>query len=218
MVSSDDCMQKSSTAPATTSRPSSPPSANPSKEIMEDMHDDTLVESNNENVTDNMNIVEDEMLGGDGAIVPEVVHSHHCIANRSCSAIGMLNTDLAVMLEIVATSSVQGTIVEQRHELMVSPTGGIPTWRKAHFIKPSVSSIDGPPMKLPSLSPMPIWPLEVVFSGWMDPIKKWKTWKNGVLRLTPLFSHGVRQLLHWRICRFWVVFQFWAVLLSPGTS
>ncbi|XP_022889204.1 uncharacterized protein LOC111404661 [Olea europaea var. sylvestris] len=73
-------------------------------------------------------------------------------------------------------ASVQGHIVEQRHELMVCLTGGIPIWRKAHFIKPSISSIDGPTIKLPSLSPMPIWPLEVVFSGWMDPIKKWKTW------------------------------------------
>ncbi|XP_022888418.1 protein FAR-RED IMPAIRED RESPONSE 1-like isoform X1 [Olea europaea var. sylvestris] len=72
IVSSDDCGQKSSTTPAATSRPSSPPSANPSKEIIEDVHDELLVESNTENVTNDMNIVEDEMSGGDGAIVPKV--------------------------------------------------------------------------------------------------------------------------------------------------
>ncbi|CAA3006719.1 Hypothetical predicted protein [Olea europaea subsp. europaea] len=72
--------------------------------------------------------------------------------------------------------SVQETIMEQRKELMVSPTGGIPTLRKAHFLKPSVSSIDGPPMKLPFLTPKPRWPLEVNFNGWRDPIKKWDKW------------------------------------------
>ncbi|CAI9760434.1 unnamed protein product [Fraxinus pennsylvanica] len=59
---------------------------------------------------------------------------------------------------------------------MVSPTGGLQTLRKAHFLKPSVSSIDGPPMKLPFLTPKPKWPLEVNFNGWRDPINKWDKW------------------------------------------
>ncbi|KAL3851226.1 hypothetical protein ACJIZ3_013108 [Penstemon smallii] len=68
------------------------------------------------------------------------------------------------------------TIIEQRKELMVSPTGSLPTLRNAHFLKPSVTSIDGPSLKLPALTPKPIWSLDVTFNGWRNPLKKWNIW------------------------------------------
>ncbi|XP_009781168.1 uncharacterized protein [Nicotiana sylvestris] len=70
------------------------------------------------------------------------------------------------------------SIFEVREELMVSPLGGIPQHRTAHFLKPIVSSPDGPPLKLPSLpfSSESEWPLKVSFNGWRLPQNKWKKW------------------------------------------
>ncbi|XP_034678729.1 uncharacterized protein LOC117908971 [Vitis riparia] len=76
------------------------------------------------------------------------------------------------------------TIVEEREELMVPlTTDPNPTLRTAHFLKPSLASINQQPLfKPPSLS-SPLtdfepgeWPLKLVFTGWIDPQKNWKTW------------------------------------------
>ncbi|GLT65938.1 hypothetical protein SLA2020_383380 [Shorea laevis] len=75
-------------------------------------------------------------------------------------------------------------IVEGREECMVSPTGGEPTIRKAHFIKPSTDSITEPFSKLHFLSlssfPAAFNPkncaLEVNFNGWRYPQKDWTAW------------------------------------------
>ena len=60
-------------------------------------------------------------------------------------------------------------IFEEREELMVSPTGGNPTLRIAHFLKPSVTSTEGlPPPFLsaePTISELENLPLKVCFRG-----------------------------------------------------
>ncbi|XVF77521.1 hypothetical protein PTKIN_Ptkin14bG0051300 [Pterospermum kingtungense] len=79
------------------------------------------------------------------------------------------------------------SIVEERKELMVSPTGKNLKLRNAHFITPSIGL--GPvdeklvanlPSNCLSSSPTTFepkkWPLEVKFSGWRYPQKNWKTW------------------------------------------
>ncbi|GKV15655.1 hypothetical protein SLEP1_g26425 [Rubroshorea leprosula] len=83
------------------------------------------------------------------------------------------------------------SIVEVREEVMVSPTGGNPTVRKAHFIKPSTNSITGPFSKLHSLSlfsfPAVFDPkkcgLEVKFIGWRSRHNKWRTWVHKMASL-----------------------------------
>lgn len=59
-----------------------------------------------------------------------------------------------------------------------------PILRKAHFIEPTLTSIDGPVFDIPphcvsvlppSLEPI-TWPLEVKFDGWRTPPREWKTW------------------------------------------
>ncbi|KAF3959312.1 hypothetical protein CMV_015860 [Castanea mollissima] len=71
-------------------------------------------------------------------------------------------------------------IFEEREELMVSPTGGNPTLRLAHFLKPSVSSIDElPPPFLsaePTVSELEKLPLKVHFKGWRRTDENWKMW------------------------------------------
>ncbi|KAK3014487.1 hypothetical protein RJ639_009390 [Escallonia herrerae] len=69
-------------------------------------------------------------------------------------------------------------IFEEREDLMVSPTGGSPTLRRAHFLIPTVNSINGPKLKLPSLSLSPDTklPLKVYFNGWRRPLRNWNTW------------------------------------------
>ncbi|KAJ8532585.1 hypothetical protein K7X08_012508 [Anisodus acutangulus] len=61
---------------------------------------------------------------------------------------------------------------------MVSPLGGIPQLREAHFLNPIVSSIEGPRLKLPSLpfSSESEWPLKVSFIGCRNQQNKWKKW------------------------------------------
>ncbi|KAI8557615.1 hypothetical protein RHMOL_Rhmol04G0023600 [Rhododendron molle] len=70
---------------------------------------------------------------------------------------------------------VQETLVEERDELMVSPTGGNPTRRTAYFLKPSVSSIKAPVFELASASlssnqSLLDLPLRVSFKGWRNPV------------------------------------------------
>lgn len=64
-----------------------------------------------------------------------------------------------------------------------------PTLRNAHFLKPSVTSIDGPVFNLPqhplsfaytSFEPTK-WPLKVIFNGWRFRSEKWKAWVNHLL-------------------------------------
>ena len=71
-------------------------------------------------------------------------------------------------------------IFEEREELMVSPTGGNPTLRIAHFPKPSVSSIDELPSPFlsvePTISELENLPLKVHFKSWRRMDENWKMW------------------------------------------
>lgn len=69
------------------------------------------------------------------------------------------------------------TIFEEREDLMVSPTGGTPTLRVAHFLKPSISGPNQkPPPSISLSSKEPKWLANVAFEGWRDPQRKWKDW------------------------------------------
>ncbi|CAL9017576.1 unnamed protein product [Prunus brigantina] len=77
------------------------------------------------------------------------------------------------------------TMVEEREEHMVSPTGGNPFRKKAYFLKPTLPScIDEPPFELPRCfsSSLPThfkpksWHLNVEFYGWRSSQENWKTW------------------------------------------
>ncbi|XP_022735556.1 uncharacterized protein LOC111288863 [Durio zibethinus] len=76
------------------------------------------------------------------------------------------------------------TIVEEREEFMVSPTGGYPTRRKAHFLNPTATSNIGKVSELPMdcFSPKPLTcdfkdlSEKVLFKGWKHPTEKWKRW------------------------------------------
>ena len=63
---------------------------------------------------------------------------------------------------------------------MVSPTGGNPTLRIAHFLKPSVSSIDELPSPFlsaePTISELGNLPLKVHFKSWRRMDENWKMW------------------------------------------
>ena len=63
---------------------------------------------------------------------------------------------------------------------MVSPTGGNPTLRIAHFLKPSVSSIDELPSPFlsaePTISELENLPLKVHFKSWRRMDENWKMW------------------------------------------
>jgi hypothetical protein len=81
------------------------------------------------------------------------------------------------------------TIIEERQELMISPTGdSIPTKRKAHFLKPSVNSAPGPDFELPFLPipPKPTipevekLPLIVKYKGRRYPQNNWKEWVDSL--------------------------------------
>ncbi|KAK4377666.1 hypothetical protein RND71_003962 [Anisodus tanguticus] len=74
--------------------------------------------------------------------------------------------------------AIKDSIFEERKEQMVSPLSGIPQLRKAHFLKPIVSFIEGPNLKLPSLpfSAESEWPLKVAFNGCRHDQNKWKKW------------------------------------------
>ncbi|KAI9187042.1 hypothetical protein LWI28_023647 [Acer negundo] len=75
--------------------------------------------------------------------------------------------------------------IVEREELMVSPSGyGEPTMRVAHFLQPTVTSIEGPVFQLPSscFSSLPLtfepknWPVKLEFHGCMTPPEDWKIW------------------------------------------
>ncbi|KAM3396253.1 hypothetical protein P3S68_005259 [Capsicum galapagoense] len=72
----------------------------------------------------------------------------------------------------------ENSIFVEREELMVSPSGGIPHLRKAHFLNPIASSIEGPNVKPPSLYFLSEseWPLRVSFNGCRHQQIKWKKW------------------------------------------
>ncbi|PQQ16750.1 hypothetical protein Pyn_25501 [Prunus yedoensis var. nudiflora] len=79
----------------------------------------------------------------------------------------------------------QDSMVEEREEYMVSPTGGNPFLRKAYFLKPTLpSSAKEPPLKLPHcfsslpshFEPKKKWPLEVKFPGWRKLSEDFITW------------------------------------------
>ncbi|KAM0997540.1 hypothetical protein ACFX2I_007397 [Malus domestica] len=76
------------------------------------------------------------------------------------------------------------SMVEEREELMVPPSGGNPFLKKAYFLKPTlpISTIELP-FELPhSFSSIPSrfepkkWPLQVEFHGWKQGTKDWKSW------------------------------------------
>ncbi|XP_057951062.1 uncharacterized protein LOC131145896 [Malania oleifera] len=81
------------------------------------------------------------------------------------------------------------TLIEEREELMVSPSGGDPTLRIAHFLKPSV---DGSvPELLPqflsasgiSLSEPRKYHPKVDFNGWRLQPRKWEIWVDRMCSL-----------------------------------
>ncbi|XP_058183609.1 serine/threonine-protein phosphatase 7 long form homolog [Rhododendron vialii] len=86
----------------------------------------------------------------------------------------------------------EGRILEEREELMVSPTGdGKPILRMAHFLNPSLTSNDNP---LHTLSPLSLSsktsktqtqknPLNASFKGWRNPQKKWEIWVDHMCSL-----------------------------------
>ncbi|KAL0399244.1 UNVERIFIED_CONTAM: hypothetical protein Sradi_2267700 [Sesamum radiatum] len=76
----------------------------------------------------------------------------------------------------MAEQRLNSSTIEEREEYMISPTGGSPTLRKAYFLRPTATSVEGPSLKLPSLTPKPQWPLKVAFSGWRYPLRKWRSW------------------------------------------
>lgn len=73
-------------------------------------------------------------------------------------------------------------IVESRKELMVSPTGGNPTLRTAHFLKPSVTSVDDEPVSnIPrgsflSATTSSTKLADFMIIWWKPPEQSWKFW------------------------------------------
>ncbi|KAL0353626.1 UNVERIFIED_CONTAM: hypothetical protein Sangu_0943900 [Sesamum angustifolium] len=76
----------------------------------------------------------------------------------------------------MAEQRLNSSTIEEREEYMISPTGGSPTLRKAYFLRPTATSVEGPSLKLPSLTPKPQWPLKVAFNGWRYPLRNWRSW------------------------------------------
>ncbi|KAF7112491.1 hypothetical protein RHSIM_RhsimUnG0223800 [Rhododendron simsii] len=88
--------------------------------------------------------------------------------------------------------SPEDRLMEEREELMVSPTGdGQPTLRMAHFLNPSLSSTEQPPLNLSPYSFSSTTsktqtqknPLNVSFNGWREPQKNWKSWVDHMCSL-----------------------------------
>ena len=50
------------------------------------------------------------------------------------------------------------------------------THKEAHFLKPIVSTMNEPILKLYSINPKPQWPSNIQFSGWPDELEKWQEW------------------------------------------
>lgn len=78
------------------------------------------------------------------------------------------------------------TIFEEREELMVSPFGGNPTLRVAHFLRPSISIGEPFPMLSSPSSPVIVISTtasdlhepasKLRFKGWQRQPKKWEAW------------------------------------------
>ncbi|WCJ32894.1 Aminotransferase-like plant mobile domain family protein [Euphorbia peplus] len=82
------------------------------------------------------------------------------------------------------------SIVESRQELTISLKNHVnPTFRTAHFLKPSFDSTLQPistlsSIPLPSLPPIfdpPNWPLSVDFRGWKNPTPNWNEWVHNMV-------------------------------------
>ncbi|XP_040989066.1 uncharacterized protein LOC121236702 [Juglans microcarpa x Juglans regia] len=80
-------------------------------------------------------------------------------------------------------------IIDERDELMISPTGdGNPTFRRGHYLKPSVKPVQEPDFEFPSLfiPPKPTipevenLPLKVNYKGWRCPQKNWNEWVDSL--------------------------------------
>ncbi|KAH0633117.1 hypothetical protein KY284_035903 [Solanum tuberosum] len=72
-------------------------------------------------------------------------------------------------------------MMDERDEMLVSPLGGIPQQRIAHFLNPIFASNEGSNLKPPSIpfSSESEWTLKVSFhgyNGWRDQQMKWKEW------------------------------------------
>ncbi|XP_059444016.1 uncharacterized protein LOC132175936 [Corylus avellana] len=86
-------------------------------------------------------------------------------------------------------AEISDTIIEEREELMISPTGDSdPIKRKAHFLNPSVNPAQGPEFGLPFL-PIPPkstipeiekLPLIVKYRGRRFPQNNWKEWVDSL--------------------------------------
>ncbi|CAB4308205.1 unnamed protein product [Prunus armeniaca] len=75
------------------------------------------------------------------------------------------------------------TMVEEREEHMVSPTGGNPFRKKAYFLKPTLPSCTDEfelprcfSSSLPTHFKPKSWHLNVEFYGWRSSQENWKTW------------------------------------------
>ncbi|KAI5662330.1 hypothetical protein M9H77_21653 [Catharanthus roseus] len=55
-------------------------------------------------------------------------------------------------------------------------TGGPPSKRNAHFLKPVVASLEDSCFKLPILSPKSKWPIDLAFNGWQHHLQEWNKW------------------------------------------
>ncbi|KAI7989988.1 Glutathione gamma-glutamylcysteinyltransferase 2 [Camellia lanceoleosa] len=102
---------------------------------------------------------------------------------------------MGIRLKEVSGSSQDETIQEEREELMVSPTGGIPTSRTGHFLKPTVDSIRAVPCLSLSSKPTISDFKKTQFLDWRYPVEKWKTWVD---RLLPLHHHTWKKASPWR--------------------
>ncbi|KAL8479087.1 hypothetical protein ACS0TY_030834 [Phlomoides rotata] len=71
-------------------------------------------------------------------------------------------------------------VMEERVELMVSPTGGQGSVRRAHFLKPIVTSaagpVAGPSLSCPAAAEYKDLPLNVCYQGCKTPPKDWENW------------------------------------------
>ncbi|CAI9784193.1 unnamed protein product [Fraxinus pennsylvanica] len=83
----------------------------------------------------------------------------------------------------MAGPSEDNLTMEVREEEMISPLNGDSSIRLAHFLRPSVTFIDGPVFDPPldSVNPTMIESsvhLKANFVGWRHPQKDWKAWVN----------------------------------------
>ncbi|KAJ8443744.1 hypothetical protein Cgig2_029649 [Carnegiea gigantea] len=92
----------------------------------------------------------------------------------------------------MAGSSSDETLIEKKADLIISPSSGKPSWRIAHFLKPSFSTSKQPQNLQIFLNPKkPTNPnaksltSKVDFCGWKRPLNEWNSW---VEKLLPSFE------------------------------